>query len=260
MMAWTLFALLPGSLAQTVFDDAGTPTRIALAVLFALVFEAAMLRLRAQPLRLFLSDLSAPVTAVLFALWLPATSPWWFAPLGMGVAIVLAKQAFGGLGRNLFNPAMAGCAVLFVFWPQVPSPRAIDGALWMSLGYALGGGILIALGIVRWQVPAAMLGTVTAVTLIADTLGAATITALASSASVVPWLIAAFFLATDPVTSCSSPRGRWIFGAATAALALGMQARGAAPQMALCFAILLMNAAAPWIDRGTEPRAWSRST
>jgi len=109
-----LLALLPGTAAMTVFFGPGVLWQIALAVALALALEALMLRLRGQPLRPFLTDLSAPLTAVLFALCLPPLAPWWLAAIGMFAAIVVAKHLFGGLGHNLFNPAMVGLAVVLL--------------------------------------------------------------------------------------------------------------------------------------------------
>src|SRR3546814_20448042 len=76
-----------------------------------------MLHLRQRPLRPFLTDLSAPLTAVLFALSVPPLAPWWVAAVGMIAAIVFAKHLYGGLGFNLFNPAMVGVAVVLISFP-----------------------------------------------------------------------------------------------------------------------------------------------
>src|SRR3546814_17752300 len=73
-----------------------------------------MLHLRQRPLRPFLTDLSAPLTAVLFALSVPPLAPWWVAAVGMIATIVFAKHLYGGLGFNLFNPAMVGVAVVMI--------------------------------------------------------------------------------------------------------------------------------------------------
>ena len=135
VMGLVLVALVPGILAHAWFFGPGIAIQIALATAFALGFEAAMLRLRGRPLRPFLTDLSAPLTAVLFALCLPPLAPWWLAAVGMASAIVLAKHLYGGLGHNLFNPAMVGVAVVLLCFPREftqwlpPAGLAADAAV-----------------------------------------------------------------------------------------------------------------------------------
>src|SRR5690606_19264400 len=110
VMRQVLLALVPGVVAQVWYFGVGVLLQVALACAFALALEAAMLRLRGQPLRPFATDLSAPVSAVLFALCIPPLAPWWVALIGMATAMVFAKHLYGGIGLNLFNPAMAGYA------------------------------------------------------------------------------------------------------------------------------------------------------
>lgn len=117
LMLKVLLALTPGIAMQTATFGVGVPVQIAIALVACLGFEAAMLALRAQPIRPTLLDGSAALTAVLLALCLPPTAPFWLAVIGGFFAIVVAKQLFGGLGNNLFNPAMVGFAVLLVSFP-----------------------------------------------------------------------------------------------------------------------------------------------
>jgi len=88
-----------------------------LAILAAVGFEALMLRLRGRPIRPTLADLSAVVTAMLFALAVPPLLPWWLVVLGIAFAIVVAKHLYGGIGYNPFNPAMAGYVLLLISYP-----------------------------------------------------------------------------------------------------------------------------------------------
>lgn len=83
----------------------------------ALLCEALLLTLRAQPLRMALNDGSALVTAVLLTAALPTPAPWWLPVVAASVAIGIGKQAFGGVGRNLFNPAMVGYAFALLSFP-----------------------------------------------------------------------------------------------------------------------------------------------
>ncbi|AKS41663.1 RnfABCDGE type electron transport complex subunit D [Wenzhouxiangella marina] len=117
VMRQVLLALVPGILAHAWYFGPGIFVQILLCCGFGLAFEAVLLRLRQRPLALFLSDWSAVVTGVLLALCLPPLAPWWVAATGMLFAIVLAKQLYGGLGFNLFNPAMVGFAAVIIAFP-----------------------------------------------------------------------------------------------------------------------------------------------
>ncbi|MDJ0656826.1 MAG: RnfABCDGE type electron transport complex subunit D [Xanthomonadales bacterium] len=118
VMLQVLLALIPGTAAYVWFFGPGILVQITLAVAAAVAFEVLMLRLRRQPVSPFLNDLSAPVTAVLYALCLPPLMPWWTVVIGMGFAIVVAKHLYGGLGFNVFNPAMVGYVVVLIAFPR----------------------------------------------------------------------------------------------------------------------------------------------
>ncbi len=117
VMLTVLLALLPGILIYIVLFGWGVLNNILIAIASALLFEWLMLLLRDRPVRVFLLDGSAVVTAVLLALTLPPLSPWWIPVLGSFIAIVMAKHLYGGIGYNSFNPAMAAYAVLLVSFP-----------------------------------------------------------------------------------------------------------------------------------------------
>lgn len=139
VMLWVLLAMLPGVLAQTYFFGWGTLLNILLCAVGGIASETFALFLRKTPInhiRSTLSDLSALITAVLLGIAIPAGAPWWIPLLGSAFAILLAKHAYGGLGQNLFNPAMAGYAFLLLSFPlamtQWPAPLgigAVDGNL-----------------------------------------------------------------------------------------------------------------------------------
>ena len=322
VMTQVLLALLPGVIVHTAYFGPGVLVQILLASGFALGFEAAMLRLRGRPLAPFLSDYSAVVAAVLFALCLPPLAPWWLAAIGMFFAIVIAKHLYGGLGHNVFNPAMVGYVVVLVSFPlemtQWPLPRplaewtpgigaalssifsgglavpagidAVTGATpldslktgldtgrsipvireapiygqgggvgWsaLALAYGLGGLYLLWRRVITWHVPVAVLGSVAALTLLPWLL------APAQNASPMQHLVAgglvlgAFFIATDPVSGCTTVRGRLLFGVGVGVLTLVIRRWGGYPD-GVAFAVLLMNMAAPLIDRGTRPRVVGR--
>ncbi|MGQ0657315.1 MAG: RnfABCDGE type electron transport complex subunit D [Chromatiales bacterium] len=309
MMRQVLIALAPGIAVQTWVFGVGVLVQLALAVIAGFASEALMLAVRRQALRLYLADGSVCVTAALFAMAMPPLAPWWLTVVGMTFAVVVAKHAYGGLGYNVFNPAMAGYALLLVCFPydmtQWPlgwkslapawahifgvADESIDavagataleyvrselqgmkmlselamapalghlgghGSEWINAAYLLGGLWLWIAGVIRWQIPAGFLGGLFFLTLAfhlrdADHY-APPLFHLFSGAT----MIGAFFIATDPVSSPVAPTGRLVFGLATGMLVSIIRIFGVYPD-GVAFAVLIMNAAAPLIDRYTRPR------
>ena len=117
IMFKVLLALVPGIIAYVWVFGGGVLVTIALATTTALAAEAVMLKIRRRPMQPFLLDFSAIVTAWLLALAIPPLAPWWLIVVGTLFAIVVAKQLYGGLGYNPFNPAMIGYAVLLISFP-----------------------------------------------------------------------------------------------------------------------------------------------
>ncbi|OGT65812.1 MAG: electron transport complex subunit RsxD [Gammaproteobacteria bacterium RIFCSPLOWO2_02_47_7] len=117
VMTRVIYALIPGILLSVWFFGSGVLIQSLLAVLFALCAEALMLYLREKPLRLFLFDGSAVVTALLFALCLSPYTPVWVNFTGICFAIIVAKHLYGGIGYNMFNPAMAGYVFVLLCFP-----------------------------------------------------------------------------------------------------------------------------------------------
>ena len=320
LMQQVLLALLPAVLAHVWFFGWGIVVQISLAVCFGLIFEWLMLRARRRPVGLFLGDYSVVVTAVLFALCLPPLAPWWVAATGMLFAVVIAKHLYGGLGYNLFNPAMVGFAAVIITFPLELSqwllPRAIGPGLpslgetvqavlsgrapasldwnavtgatpldllrsgaqqgllvpeireqavfgsfggrgwgWIALAYAAGGLWLLQRRVISWHVPLAVLLTTLIVStpawLFGPDIHPSPLTQLLSGALVV----AAFFIATDPVSGSATPLGKLVFGAGVALITLAIRRYGGFPD-GVAFAILLMNMLVPLIDRYTRPRSY----
>lgn len=304
VMAQVLLALLPGIALTVAFQGLGLLLQAALACAFALALEALMLRWRGRPLRPFVTDLSAPVCALLFALCLPPWAPWWVAAVGMCAAIVFAKHLYGGLGYNLFNPAMVGYVLVLVAftrelsaWPAGGAPlpwqalvagvfgggapwdamaqatpldhlrdqlgqgRTVaealagrdDGAGWIALAWLAGGLWLLRRRVIHWHVPAGVLAGVLAIALplwLYDPGShASPLFHLAHGALA----LGAFFIATDPVSGAATPRGRLLFGFGVGAMAVLVRNYGAYPD-GVAFGVLLMNAAAPLLDRWLKPR------
>lgn len=133
MMQVVLLAMLPGILVQAWMQGAGVLVQILIAIAAALIVEALMLRWRGLPLRPSLVDGTAIVAAVLFAVSMPADAGWWLGVLGMMFAMVVAKHAFGGVGSNVFNPAMAGYALLLVCYPHQMKAGGMPPDAWSSV-------------------------------------------------------------------------------------------------------------------------------
>lgn len=117
VMLQLLIALIPAVIAMVYFFGYGVVVNIILAVTVALLAEALILKLRNRPIKPFLTDGSAIVTAVLLAIALPPLAPWWLTTVGILFAIVFAKHLYGGLGYNPFNPAMIAYVLLLISFP-----------------------------------------------------------------------------------------------------------------------------------------------
>ena len=135
MMQWTLLALIPGTLAYACIFGVGILINILVVCGTALATEAMVMHLRGQSVRLLL-DGTALVAAWLLALCLPPLLPVWQAMVGIGLGLIFGKHVYGGLGKNLFNPAMVGFAILIVSfplsmseWPAINDHQAIAEVL-----------------------------------------------------------------------------------------------------------------------------------
>ncbi|WP_053937649.1 RnfABCDGE type electron transport complex subunit D [Amantichitinum ursilacus] len=140
-------ALIPGIATYTYFFGVGVLVQIGLATVAALATEAFCLRLRNYPIKPFVTDGSAIVTAWLMALSFPPLAPWWMITLAAIMSIALAKHMYGGLGQNTFNPAMVGFAIMIVSFPAQMShwaaplglaPQSLDAAAqlqWIFTGH-----------------------------------------------------------------------------------------------------------------------------
>ena len=126
VMAKVLAALIPGITAHAWFFGPGIWVSLFVCVSFGILFETLMLLMRGRSLGPALQDGTVVVTAVLLALSLPTLAPWWLYATGMLMAVVVAKHLYGGIGQNLFNPAMVGYAALIISFPltmtQWPGP------------------------------------------------------------------------------------------------------------------------------------------
>lgn len=250
-------------------------------------------------------DLSAVVTGVLVGLVLPPSLPLWMAALGGFVAIGLGKAAWGGLGHNLFNPALVGRAFLQAAFPialttWVPSqgplalyrgnfalpflhastdavssatplgqmkflgaatPLAdlfwgnVSGSIGETSAAAilLGALYLLARRTFDWRLPAGMLGAAALLAEVVHQVAPARYPGALFTLLSGGLLFGAVYMASDPVTSPLAPRGAWIFAAGAGVLVVLIRFWGGLPE-GVMYAILLMNAASPLIDRALQPR------
>lgn len=256
-----------------------------------------------------LADGSALLTGIILGLTLPPALPLWMAFLGGVVAVGLGKLIWGGLGHNLFNPALVGRAFLQAAFPIALTTWSAPGDLWAlrpgnfalplmqppaqpdamtaatplnllkfdgqgtPVGELLRGQIAGSLGetsavvilvvglflILRrafdWRIPVSILATVAALSgvlwLISPERFPSPLFMLFSGGL----MFGAVFMATDPVTSPLAPRGAWIFGAGVGVLVVLIRIWGGMPE-GVMYAILLMNAGTPLIERYTQQRAF----
>lgn len=327
VMRFVMFACIPGIALQTFYFGYGVLVQIVLALITAVIAEAAILELRKKPVEHALKDCSAMLAGLLLAICLPPFAPWWIVVLGTAFAIIVVKQLYGGLGYNLFNPAMAAYVMLLISFPvQMTSwlpplslaeqsigikdtiytiftgytsngysleqlrvtvdgitmatpldhvktaltqsltiEEAINAEIFngqsgigwsmIALGYALGGLALLKLKIINWHTPISM---------IAGAIVCATFLALLDSSIFAgPWfhivngslIFGAFFIATDPVSSSTTNKGRLIFGFFIGVWTVVIRTFGNYPD-AVAFSVILMNMAVPLIDYYTRPRTY----
>ncbi|MEF1289397.1 electron transport complex subunit RsxD [Vibrio sp. M260118] len=117
LMKWVALCAVPGLAAQTYFFGWGTIIQLVLALVIGLGLEALVMLARKRHPMSALRDNSALVTAWLLAIAIPPLSPWWIVTIGLVFAIVIAKHLYGGIGQNLFNPAMVAYVVLLISFP-----------------------------------------------------------------------------------------------------------------------------------------------
>jgi Na+-translocating ferredoxin:NAD+ oxidoreductase subunit D len=118
---WVMRQVIWASLPTTLFGVYlfGWPAfnLLLISIITAIAVEAACLKLANKPIKFYLNDGSAILTAILIALTLPPWAPWWIAVIGVSFALVLGKHIYGGLGQNIFNPAMLARVMLLVAFP-----------------------------------------------------------------------------------------------------------------------------------------------
>ncbi|MDP8257292.1 MAG: RnfABCDGE type electron transport complex subunit D [Candidatus Alcyoniella australis] len=115
IMLWVIVALLPAALYGVYLFGANAALVLVLCTGFAVVLEALWQRMIGRPM--VVGDGSAALTGLLLALNLPPNAPWWMCLIGAAVAVIVAKGVFGGLGQNVFNPALVARVFLLISFP-----------------------------------------------------------------------------------------------------------------------------------------------
>ncbi|MEI6560061.1 MAG: RnfABCDGE type electron transport complex subunit D [Rhodospirillaceae bacterium] len=291
-----------------------------------LAVEAACLKAQGKPVRAALTDGSAALTGWLLAMSLPPWAPWWIAVLGAVFAIALAKHLFGGLGQNVFNPAMVARVALLVSFPLPmtafvpPRPLFTAGApglidsLGITFGHAfqldtmsaasalgtiktelsrgipvsqsmagtpdllhmllgarpgsfgetsalliLAGGLwLLRKKVISWQIPLAVMGTLFVFGTLFHGIDPDRFTSGLFQVVSGATFLGAFFIATDYVTSPVSRSGQLAYGVGVGFFTWIIRTFAGYPE-GMAFAVLLMNALTPLIDRAFRPRTFGRS-
>ena len=243
-----------------------------------------------------IGDWSAVITGVLLALNLPSTTPWWVVLIGAVVAIGVAKMTFGGLGQNLFNPAIVGRVFLLISFPTymtnwakpqgfIGNFDAFTGAT--PLGLAKEGGMaaiehldyadmlfvniggsagelsaialilgfvyLLARRVIRPYITLSIIATVAVFSGIFWAINPAEYTDPLFNILTGGVLLGAIFMATDYVTSPMTKTGQIIFGVGIGLITMVIRLFGSYPE-GISFAILIMNAVVPLINRYIRPK------
>jgi len=325
MMLQVLLALVPGALAHMWYFGPGFLFNLIVATVFCVGAEAMMLRARSRSPEVALADLSVLVTAALLAFALPSLTPWWVTATGSVFAVVVAKHLYGGLGFNVFNPAMVGYVVVLIAFPMdmnlwvaprmgdidyidltvlqtiiftltgnLPDTLTFDavsratpldamqsglrnlhtyaevrtnpmmgdfggrGWEWIGNCFAFGGFWLLIKKVIRWQIPAGVFAGLLIpaglMYMIDPGSNASPGFHLFSGATI----LCAFFIATDPVSAATSPKGRFVYGCGIGVLIFIIRKWGSYAD-GVAFAILLMNMATPAIDYVTRPHIVGRA-
>nr|WP_253254814.1 RnfABCDGE type electron transport complex subunit D [Buchnera aphidicola] len=117
IMLLVILSCIPGIIAKCYFFGFGTLIQILFAIVVALLLEIVVLKIRSKNVKIYLYDNSSILTAVLLGVSVPSLLPWWMMIIGVFFSIVIAKHLYGGIGQNIFNPAMLGYAVLLISFP-----------------------------------------------------------------------------------------------------------------------------------------------
>lgn len=242
-----------------------------------------------------INDLSAVITGIILALTLPVTVPIWITVIGGVFAIVIVKQLFGGLGKNVVNPALAARVFLFTAFPQqlttftgfkdryslfvnydvVTSPTPLtqemaskpsildlfignhNGSIGeiSELLLLVGFAYLLYRKVITWHIPVSFIGSVALITFIFPQAGANNIDFMIAQLTTGSLVFGAVYMATDYVTSPVTSKGRLIYGTGCGLITVFIRYFGGYPE-GVSFAILIMNLLVWYIDMFTKPKVF----
>ena len=280
IMLCVIIALLPEVIYGCITFGVAALIRILVSVVCCVGFEALFQLITKQKIRV--SNLSAVVSGIMLALVCPSTVPVWQLILGDAIAMIVAKGLFGGIGSNVFNPALTGRAFMFISFPaamgaswQLPHSDVISSATVLSasktgtlvidnqllhdlffgnvagcigetsaLMILISFVFLLVFHVIDWRAPLAMVATVTVCTLIA---GDNVPFALLSGGL----LFGATFMVTDYATTPVTKGGRLVFGFGCGLITFLIRKFGGYPE-GVMFSILIMNAIAPFLNNITS--------
>ena len=260
-----LIALVPALIASIVIFGLRALLVSLVCVAVAVLSEFIFQKIVKRPVTV--GDFSAVITGLLLAFCLPVNIPLWVAGLGSVVAIVVAKQLFGGFGYNFANPAITARVILLISFGIEMTSNTLDGissatplaganpgllSLFLgnhagslgetcTLALLIGGIWLLIRKVISWQIPVAFLATVAVISLIT---GQDALVQLMGGGLV----LGAVFMATDPTTSPVSGLGKIIYGVGCGLLTMMVRLLGSTPE-GVSYAILLMNILTPHIDK-----------
>ena len=284
VMLDVLVALVPAGAMGVYYFGYRAALLILVSVASSVLWEALIRRALKKPVTI--GDLSAVVTGVLLAYNLPVTIPLWAPVIASGIAIVLIKQLFGGLGQNFMNPALAARAVLLASWTRLMSSTAfstdavtsatplaaqngeyallqlflgdVPGCIGETCKLALlvGGVYLMARRVISWRIPVTMIATVFVCFWIASGRVVGSVDSALYQILSGGLFLGAFFMATDYATSPVTPVGRLIMGVGCGLLIFIIRRFNPSYPEGFSYAILVMNLATPLIDRFTRPRVY----
>ncbi|MDD5116637.1 MAG: RnfABCDGE type electron transport complex subunit D [Candidatus Omnitrophica bacterium] len=287
---WTVvLSTIPAGIAGIIIFGIDALWVILAAVAAAVLTEAVFEVLTGR--KITAADGSAVITGILLAYNLPPNVPLWMPVVGAAFSIAIGKQVFGGLGQNIFNPALIGRVFLMASWPRymttftrpfsydavtsaTPLAALKEGKVLEHLSYLdmflgrrggcigevcilallIGAAILLIKGYISWHIPVSYILTTAIFTYVFG----------ASQLFHGDWLfhilnggliLGAFFMATDYVATPLTIRGQFIFGIGCGLLTAIIRIWGGYPE-GVSYAILMMNAASPFIDRYTKNRIY----
>ncbi len=279
IMGDVLIALLPATVAGVVIFGWRALLPISVCVACCVGFEVLYNLITKKDQTV--GDLSAAVTGLLLAMSLPATVPLWQCVIGALFAIIIVKCLFGGIGKNLVNPANTTRVFMLVAFQSLASAAfPVDATasatplsseqmpplLTLFLGnhggnigetctaaLLLGGIYLLVRRVITWHIPAMFIGTVFVFSLFTTGFDAVSALSLTMAGGVC---IGAIFMATDYVTSPYTAWGKVLFGLGAGLFTCLIRYFGVYPE-GVSFAILLMNILTPHINQWTKHKVFA---